>query len=519
MLLLTVVAAAGAAAPSSADAAPWRCEASALTGSVLGGKLQLPAVRANAGAADCSTQTAGLGVKLPAPLDTSALVATTSLMGSSSDPASQSVISSGGIADLKVGALPDLGLTLPPLPIPNELKSLTVNVPAVPNPLPGQPDLLPATPVVVDLTAALNALQPSRLLPTVDLLRVKGAMAYASAACVGGKPQLNGASEVLGINVLGTELPVGQVVDQTLRLVDSGSIDPSNVDLSKVTLPASLPAVPQVKAAVDAALKQALDALPTITIPAELAQIKVTPGDQSTVNGLLTQRALRIQIGLLGQSIIDTTIGEASVGAGDVNCAPDPLLECSKKALVLVDVYEKNNRVKLVGVAHRKYAGKMVDIVFEATGNVVARAKVGRDGKFDTDTALPKKTLRAGNEARYMAKIGSEKSMNLKLARRMLVDEMVARNGRVTISGRITGLMAKGEDREILVTRQVSCTKKERVTTFKPESDGTFSVSFKAPTNTKTAVYRLSTLVRKSSSNPKTFPTYTLPRAVNLLGL
>jgi hypothetical protein len=69
------------------------------------------------------------------------------------------------------------------------------------------------------------------------------------------------------------------------------------------------------------------------------------------------------------------------------------------------------------------------------------------------------------------------------------------------------------------VTRRVSCTKMVKVGTFRPESDGTFSISFKAPADVKTAVYRLSTKVRKTASNPKTFDTFTLPRAVNLLGL
>jgi hypothetical protein len=506
------------AAPASAGAAAWRCEASALSGSALNGALTLPAVRAGAGAADCTNQNAGSGVKLPSPLDSTALVAQTVVTGAADNPALQQVVAVGGIADLRVKSLPTLPIQLPAIEIPAALRTLTVNVPDVPNPIPALPPLLPAQVLTLDIGPALDALKPERLLPNLDLLRVQGAVAYAGAGCVNGAPKLAGASQVAGVSVLGSDLPVGQVVDQALTLLDSGNLDPSNVDLSKVTLPAGLTLdLPVVGPVLLTAIRGALDALPTVAIPATLAQVKVTPGEQTTTGGLLTQRALRVQVGIAGQSIVDTTVGEATVGAGSVNCTPEnPALACTKKSLVLVDVFERNGRVKLLGAADRKFAGRTVDIVFEGTGKVVATARVAKDGSFDTDTALPAASLRDGNEARYMAVLGKERSMNLKLDRRMIVDEMVARDGRVLISGRVTGLQAKGADRTITVTRRVSCTKMEKVTSFKPESDGTFSVAFDAPTDTKTAVYRLSTRVRKTSRNGKTFPTYTLPRAVNL---
>jgi hypothetical protein len=41
-------------------------------------------------------------------------------------------------------------------------------------------------------------------------------------------------------------------------------------------------------------------------------------------------------------------------------------------------------------------------------------------------------------------------------------------------------------------------------------------VSVAAPPNQLAAVYRFATRVRKTSTNPKTFPTFTLPRYVDL---
>lgn len=502
-----------AAAPAPASAASWYCEASAVNGSLLGGAVKLPSVKANAGALACAAQTAGTGIKLPAPLDSAALVAQTSISGAADSPATQKVASVGGIADLRVDALPELPIKLPEVQLPAGLDAVKVEIPEVLG-------LLPAQTITVDLTGQINALLAGRALPTGDLLRVQGAVAYASAGCVGSAPQLAGASRVAGITVLGQELPVDQVVDRTLRLLDSGNIDPSNLDLAGITLPAGLSLdLPLVGPVVQTALQQALDALPTIALPEALARVKVTPGEQTRVGGLLTQRALRVEVGLLGQSILDAVVGEATVGAGDVNCAPQPALECAKKALVLVDVFRDRNRVQLLGAADRKYTGRTVNIVFEATGKVVARAKVDDDGAFETTAPLPAAKLRNGNRARYMAVIGKEKSMNLKLARRMVVSKMTARGGKVSIVGRVLGAMAGGDAREITVKRRVSCTKLETVGTFRPKSDGTFNIVFKAPKDARTAVYRLSTQVLFREGSSKLFKTYTLPRAVNLLGL
>ena len=507
-LLIGVVTVMVSAAPSPASAAPWRCEASAVSGSLLGGAVQLPSVKANAGAVGCAAQTAGSGLKLPAPLDSAALVAQTAVTGAADKPAAQQILAVGGIADLRVKALPGLPIKLPEIQIPAELSNVQVNIPAV--------ALLPAQTISLDLRPALEALKPERLL-NAELLRVQGAVAYASAACVNGAPKLAGASQVAGISVLGQELPTGQLVNQTLKLLDSGNIDPSNIDLSKVTLPAGLSLdLPVVGPVVLAAIRQTLDALPTISIPAALAQVKVTPGEQTNVGGMLTQRALRVQVGLLGQSLLDAVVGEASVGAGDVNCAP--ALECTKKDLVLVDVFPQKGRVQLLGAAHRKYAGQTVNIVFEATGKVVAQAKVGADGAFQTTAAMPSRKLRFGNQARYMAVLGNERSMNLKLERRMIVDEMVSRNGKVIMKGRVVGPMATGSARDITVKRRVSCTKMKKVGTFRPNRDGTFVYKFDAPADARTAVYRLSTQVRDINGSDTLFDTYTLPRAVNLLG-
>ena len=46
--------------------------------------------------------------------------------------------------------------------------------------------------------------------------------------------------------------------------------------------------------------------------------------------------------------------------------------------------------------------------------------------------------------------------------------------------------------------------------------DGTFRVSVTAPKGQTAAVYRLVTRVREKPSNPRSYPTFTLPRGVAL---
>lgn len=71
--------------------------------------------------------------------------------------------------------------------------------------------------------------------------------------------------------------------------------------------------------------------------------------------------------------------------------------------------------------------------------------------------------------------------------------------------------------RTITVKRRISCKSWRVVKRIKPSENGTFRVNVAAPPTGASAVYRLSTRVRKVRSNPKTYPTFTLPRAVALL--
>ncbi len=203
-------------------------------------------------------------------------------------------------------------------------------------------------------------------------------------------------------------------------------------------------------------------------------------------------------------------------GTTEQASAADLVRACSSRGVVLEDVVPTGNRVRLVGVAEKRFAGRRVDIVFAATGKVVARPTVGSDGAFAASAPLPPKRLRNSNRARYEARIGAERSLKLKLARRMLVTSLRASGGKVTIAGRVIGPLAKRpKDRGIVLERRVTCTRLVTVSTFRPRANGTFKVTAVIPAGESAAVYRLRTKVRTSTRSPRLSRTFTLPRAVD----
>ena len=506
----TAIASAVAAAP--AGAAGWRCEASAARASVLGQAPLEPFV-ANRGQAVCREASALGATGLPAPLNAVTLGAATRTTGSADKPGGQTVAATGGLVDFGLRILPDLPIKLPVTEAIEALQPVVVPLPAVP--------LLPTAPkqISVDLRPALRAALPNGGLPNTDLVRVRAAVAYATGRCVNGAPVLAGDSQVAGVSLLGQDLPLNGLVTQAVNLVGGQTIDPSNLDVSKLGLPDGI--APELLPIVQAAVKPVLDGLPNIEIPATVAQVSIRAGEQQRTANQIVQRALTISISILGQRLTDTIIGEAVVGQDGVTCTVGPTsaaaaaLQCTTRRLVLTDVISRGGRVVLTGAADKRYIGKRVRIFFPHQRRYVASAVVRKDGTFRTTAALPARRLRGTNLARYQARIGRERSLRLKLQRRMVVRSVRVSGGRVRISGRISRPLA-APARTITITQRVSCTKNRVVARVRPDARGEFSVTVKAPPRSQAAVYRLGTRVRKTRRNPKTFPTFTLPRYVDL---
>lgn len=499
-LAVAAVAAALAAGVQAAPATAATCESSALRGTVLGQVIEPVVAGRGAGSCTTSAKTLADTGSLPLPIAVSGLSAVTA----GDEPRA---LAAGGIASLEIRALPELPIRLP-------VPELSAALGAVEVPLPGLLGL--PSKLTLDLRPALQALLPDGRLPNADLVSLGAVSAWAAGDCT----KLRSGSSVAGLQLLGRDTPLNAVVEQALTLVDTGKIDPSAIDLAKVTLPLGLSfADPLLGPILQGAVQPVLDALPDIALPAQLASVKITPGQELASADRVVRRALRVQVAVAGRSLADLVIGEAvvtrSACAGDPPTSPaDLALSCTTRKVVLTDVVRRGDRVQLLGAAHRSFVGKRVKIVREWDGETVASPVVARDGTFESSAPLPPRAIRATNEARYRASIGKERSLGLKLARRMLVSSMRSAKGKVTIKGRITG--PRGGRRPIEVRERVDCKRWRLVGSAIPREDGRFTAVVDAPEGRTAAVYRLATKVPNSRTNPKLFPTFTLPRAVNL---
>ena len=484
LLGLTVAATAAFASPASAQ--EWRCHASALDTVAAGGLDR----------ACGSDQAAVPGA-----------IAATAFSGGQA-------LAAGGVTDFKVSSLPSLPIPLPAVTVPDSLGAVSVPLPSVPGvPLPASID--------VDLRPAVNALIPARTLPSLDLLEVDGAIAYAIGRCSGGAPSLEGFPQVSGVRIAGAEVPAGEAVTQVVTLLPAGTIDTATLDPDLVVIP-SVPGIPDatLRPIVEAALAPLLAGLPDLSVPAALAEVQLTPASQTRAGHTLTQRALHAKVSILGMTIADSQLGVATVSGDRADCrAPQTVSEaalaCTKRKLVLTDVVARRGRVRLVGAADRSLVGRRVRLVLAATGRTVARAVVREDGSFRTTAPLPRRSIRFTDLARYRAVLGRERSLNLKLMRRMVVTDTLVAGNRITISGRVLGTLARPRA-PIVVKRRTSCTRMEVVKTIRPNRRGHFTVSFRAPQGQLAPVYRLQTRVRFRPDSRRTNPTFTLPRAISV---
>jgi hypothetical protein len=531
----TAVAVLSAVGAASAQAAPvFHCEASALRATAAAGPTIEPAVQGRAG--DCATTEATLPLTLPAlaalptPLNASALTASTHY-----DPTAGTGSATGAIADLQVGASPAL-LDQALAPVRQAIDQLPpITLPLLQVPIPGLPSI---TGVTLDVRDALTALLPGA---GTSLLSAQLLRAQANVACSGGGVSLSGTSQVAGVKLLGQDVAIDSVAEQALTLFDGAGLSLADLDLSKITIldatGATQLAGPTLAAA-RAAIQPLLAAI-TIPLPSSVLDVRLVANEQSTDGRALTQRALHASISLLGQPVLDAVLGEAGVSALAGTCATpaapaaaapvkapvaaqsvaDQLLACSDRKLVLVDVLKQDGHVKLLGAANRSYVGKQVAIRLRATGKVVAHAKVAKDGSFQTTASLPPTAYTAthakANRVRYRAEIGKERSLPLKLQRRLIVSSLTSKAGKVTISGRVVRPLTTPVS-AIRLVRRVSCHKVVLVKRFKPSADGTFRVTVKAPAGQSAAIYRMATDVREKASNPRSYPTFTLPRGVAL---
>lgn len=192
------------------------------------------------------------------------------------------------------------------------------------------------------------------------------------------------------------------------------------------------------------------------------------------------------------------------------------LLGCGKRPLVLNDVLIRGGHVVLNGSAAKSLVGKSVKIVFDS-GKPVATATVQANGQFSTTAPLPPARLRDSNSARYIAQSGDQRSLNLKLTRRLSLEPPKSSHGSVTLVGQVVPPLSK-PIAPVSVEQQLECGKTSKVLTFTPSASGRFHVTIAGiPANAKAAIYRLTSTVAQSRGAAKHgFATFSLPLPVRL---
>ncbi|MCW2959403.1 MAG: hypothetical protein JWP18_2206, partial [Solirubrobacterales bacterium] len=461
-LTATAIASAGLVAAQDAAAATgsFSCSAAAISGTVLG-----QAITPVAGAGgDGPCQTADGTSAFTTPLGGSA-IAKTLLSGATGDVGAQRATSTAGVQGLAVGGLSSLLPALPAASLPAGLSALEIPLPVVAPVISGVTgvtgvtgslggllggvtgttgtgtgsttgSLLPSK-ITVDALDAVKALVPAGALPNLDLLKLDGLTSTATAACQAGTAVLRGVTDIAGLQSLGQPLPVDQAVSRVVALADPQNIPVGGLDLSLVKLPAGLRFDdPVVGTVLQTAVRTVLASLPPITIPAVVGEVKVTPASTEDDGTTLLQRGPRVTVTALGRELADVTLGSARVSALGVDCglpvaAPAAIapasqlaVQCAKRRVTLVDVAERPQWVSLLGAAAASEVGSKVSIVYTKTGKVVSTATVRDSGFFRAKAPLPPKAERDDNDARYMAVIENDRSMSLKLQRRMRISRM-----------------------------------------------------------------------------------------------
>lgn len=513
LITLAATAATVAAAPASASADGFGCSASTLRANVLGHVLE--PVRAGVPGA-CVTATEALD-GLAAPLAGDAASARTGMSG-------DRAMATTSLSGFRAGALPALASELPQVALPAGIGSLPVALPASAALL-GLPSL-----INVDATDAARALVTERRLPDVPLVGAGLVDLAAAAGCDAGRTLLDSVAKVRDLTALGQTFPADRAIDTSVPLLDAQTVDFSKLDVGAIVLPAGLSLNDPVTGAIlRTALETAVAGLPAVSVPQAVGRVVIEPARREEGGDSLRQLGPRVRVEALGREVADVTLGDALVSAVGALCAapqaagappaatnPSPATElalsCARSDVLLSDVVEKDGMVKLVGIADSRFVGRSVDIVLTSTGESVASATVEPDGYFRTRAPLPPNAIRWTNDARYQAVIDDERSLALKLHRRMRISRMKPGAGLITIAGRIYGKMSKAG---VVISRRESCTKDVAVTTVKPDRDGRWRATFPVPEGLEAATYRATTKVRGADSRRR-FRTFTLPGHVAL---
>lgn len=289
-----------------------------------------------------------------------------------------------------------------------------------------------------------------------------------------------------------------------------------------------------------------------LPLPAGLLKATVTAATESGDGSHHTAEALKIEVDALGQPILHGVLARATLEADAADCGrnvppTEPpttpptttpgtpqndnggtlgtiginnqyanfALQCTGQKVRLLDVRGSKGTTYIRGVAADEYVGQKVDIYLRNASRKVATVTVGNDGLFATRVPLPPKAWRNKNAARYYARVDDASSKRLKFARFVTATKLSSPSvGMVSFAGRIE---SKSHQRVMVTIKERrTCTSYRTVAKVRTDRNGKFTAKFAAASDNKLVVYRAQTTIKKSPKAKRTFPTYSLPRIVNV---
>jgi hypothetical protein len=201
--------------------------------------------------------------------------------------------------------------------------------------------------------------------------------------------------------------------------------------------------------------------------------------------------------------------GDGAIDAADPGCLPGPtdnnegdetardLVLCGQRQISLVRADVRGSKVVLSGIVATSLAGQKVQLTVRYLGQTGKAQKLGSvtpgaDGQFQARVKKPPKKL--FNDARYQAKVGTAKSVELKLPQSLASSSLKqAAGATLELRGRVDrALLGK---RNPVVIKRILCGKYTTVGQARPNKKGAYAVRFPSPPSQGSALYRAETKV------------------------
>ncbi len=314
-----------------------------------------------------------------------------------------------------------------------------------------------------------------------------------------GREVVSAGEIVLAGPTVGEPVVVGPVVAVPATPGSGGGVTSCSITVT----PAGGGAPVTVAGYYDAAAKGCAWLLPPEKVPSGDYDAVITVRDSNGDEATKTSRITVVQPGADRQGTPPpTTSGEVA----------QDFLACAGGTSALINVRQSGNRARVSGVALERLAGKTVQVQLYQPGRArrtAARTTVGRDGQFSVLAVAPRNPPRA---TRYRVVVDGRASRTLRLVRRTLVSKTSVRNGRVTITGRITKPYPR-VGLQISVQRRVDCKRYDDVATTTVRRNGRYSFSFTGIKG-RAYLYRVQTRVPSRKNGPSRSRSFSLPQIV-----